>query len=435
MHRNGLLRAAACAAVSVVGVAGVANANGVAGDARPDARLVSSDLTLSSRPVYLQAAATTRPPLMSLLHQIGVGPALDEAKINIGGVIEGSYTHSFTSPPGNLMTGRVFDIEHEDPTLNQVALFVERAVSAPDAAKSGNFDIGGRIEWRYGGDSRFIHSVGLFDHQGFGDGPDNQWDLTQAFLDFAIPVGNGLVVRVGKQVTPIGLEVIDPSGNDFFSHSFLFGYAIPFTHTGVFVTYALTDQLTINGAVTRGWDTSLEDNNGTVDFLGWVQYTVDPQTKFQVSLITGPDQPGNNDDWRTLIDVIVSTKVGDNLTLAVNADYAIEEDSVSSVAGSTAQWFGVAFYAGYEVSKQLSVNARAEYFNDDDGARLTGAVGGTSVWEATLGLEITPFPDSDLGKGLVIRPEIRMDYANKAFFDGGTDHKQFTAAIDAYYKF
>ena len=429
MHRNGLVRTAAFAALACAGLVATARAGEAVSQSAP-APAASSALSLS-QPVYLQDTART--PLMGLLDQAGIVGPLDEAKISLYGWVEGSYTHSFDGPPGNFITGRVFDVEHEDPTLNQLVLVAERTVD--DALTKGQFDVGARVEWMWGGDARFIHSVGLFDHYGFGEGPDNQWDLTQAYFDVAVPVGNGLRVRAGKFVTPIGFEVINPTANYLYSHSFLFGYAIPFTHTGVLGTYKFSDELTVTGGITRGWDTSLEDNNDTIDFLGSASLTVSDKTTVTLSLVTGPDQPGNNDDWRTLVDLIVQHKLSDELTVALNADYAYEEDSVSSVDGSTAQWFGAAVYASYVVSPMVTVNARGEYFNDDDGARLTGAVGGTSVWEATLGLAITPLPEHQYGKNLVIRPEVRFDYANKGFFDAGTDHSQFTAAIDAIYKF
>ena len=323
-------------------------------------------------------------------------------------------------------------------------LYAERKVD--DSLAKHQFDIGGRIEWRYGADSRIIHSLGLFDYQGVGDGPNNQFDLTQAFVTVALPVGNGLKITAGKFVTPIGLETIDPTSNFLYSHSYLFGYAIPFTHTGVTASYDFTTALNVTAGFTRGWDTSLEDNNDTIDFLGTVTYKFDkasdPMSRWgghdsqvAVSLITGPDQPGDNSNYRTLVDVIVQTKVGDNLQLAFNGDYAYERNSHSSVSGSDAQWWGVAGYAKLTTSKYVDVNLRAEYFNDDDGARLTGSVGGAGVFEATAGLTITPLPDDKYGKNLSLRPEVRYDYASKNFFDGGTDRSQFTAAIDAIYKF
>ena len=63
------------------------------------------------------------------------------------------------------------------------------------------------------------------------------------------------------------------------------------------------------------------------------------------------------------------------------------------------------------------------------------APGSTSYYEATVGLAITPFPDNDIAKNFVVRPEVRYDYASKRVFDGGTDRYQFQAAIDAYFTF
>ena len=48
--------------------------------------------------------------------------------------------------------------------------------------------------------SVIVHSLGLFDHYGIynvpsgndADSPNNQWDVNQAYVDFAIPVGTGL---------------------------------------------------------------------------------------------------------------------------------------------------------------------------------------------------------------------------------------------------
>lgn len=439
MHREGLLRAAVCAAVAVAGLTASAKA---------DTAAQPTDLALG-RPLYLQDT-TARTPLMGVLDRVGVAKALDDAKITVGGLVEGSWTYSASSPPGNFITGRVFDVEHESILLNQAEIHVERLVD--DALAKKQFDIGGRMEWRWGTDSRFIHSVGAFDYYGFGDGPKNQWDPTQAYLDFAVPIGNGLKVRVGKFVTPIGTEVIDPSGNQFYSHSYLFGYAIPFTHTGVLGTYQFSDDLSVTAGVTRGWDTSLEDNNDTVDFLGSVtiklganadpfSYIGGKNSALTINLISGPDQPGDNDNYRTLIDVIATTLVGDNLKLGFNGDYAYERNSVSSPGGDDAKWWGVAAYAQLGLDRPLdktplvALNMRGEYFNDDDGARLAGAVGGAGVFEATVGLAITPLPDDKYGKNLVIRPEVRYDYATKGFFDGGSDRYQVTAAIDAYYKF
>src|SRR5204863_9978520 len=136
------------------------------------------------------------------------------------------------------------------------------------------------------------------------------------------------------------------------------------THTGVLGTYQLNDKVTVNAGVTRGWDTSLEDSNGTVDFLGGLAYTITDKTSLSFNVVAGPDQPGNNSDWRTVFDATLIHKVRDDLTLTLNGDYGWEQDSVSSVSGSDAQWFGIAGYASKTMNKFCTLNGRVEYFND-----------------------------------------------------------------------
>ena len=70
----------------------------------------------------------------------------------------------------------------------------------------------------------------------------SQFDLQQAFASYIVPFGSGLRFDVGKYVTHMGYEVIEgyDGYNDNYSRSILFGYAIPFTHTGVKASYAFS---------------------------------------------------------------------------------------------------------------------------------------------------------------------------------------------------
>ena len=83
------------------------------------------------------------------------------------------------------------------------------------------------------------------------------------------------------------------------------------------------------------------------------------------------------------------------------------------------------------MSDSTTANARLEWFNDPDDARGIG----DTVYEATLGLAIKPWPNSDLGSNFVVRPEVRFDYANTAFYDNGTDHYQWTVGVDAIFTY
>jgi hypothetical protein len=369
--------------------------------------------------------ASPRPntqPLMGLLDQVGVGQPLRDARINLFGHIEGSYTYNFDDPAGDLNLGRVFDLKHDRPTLNQIDFNAERLVDLT----SHQFDLGGRVEFLYGGDARFIHSNGILGHQDFFHGPEYQPDLTQLYLDVAVPVGNGLRVRAGKFLF---FKQIDPNASVFYSHSFTFGAALPFTLTGLTGYYPIDDRWSVEGGISRGWGQSLKDNNGAIDALGRIRYRAGDQTDIALAFITGPELDRDNSHYRTAVDFTVSQAVTDRLTLLLDAVLGHQ----AQPSGMTdANWYGLAGYAVYRINEYLSAAARLEWYRDEEG--FTTAVSQT-LFEATVGVTITPFPTDPVGANFKLRPELRADYSTKNYFDGLSRHDQWTAAIDAIFNF
>jgi hypothetical protein len=411
-------RAAKLACVALVASAG-ATAFAAQQPAEPlvEGRAPASQTAVTGQSEAEEAAPK---PLMALLDKTPIGNGLRDAGIEVGGLAEAGYTYSTSSPPDNVITGRAFDFENQDPTLNQVMLYAERTT---DASKP--WDLGFRIEALYGADARFTHSNGLLEE--FSDG-ENQFDLTQIYGEVVIPVGHGIKTKVGKFITPLGYELVNPSGNAFYSHSFLFGI-VPFAHTGVLGTYQVGDNLSVSFGFSRGWDQALEDNNDdALDAIGVVAYTLDDKTNLTFSFTTGPEQAGNSGRYRTALDFIATHQVNDKLTLAVNADYIF--DARAGQDGDDSQVYGVAGYLGYKLCPCATLNTRLEWFND------TSRIGGFDavLYEATVGVALTPFKDG-WASNLVIRPEARWDYADNDVFDGGTDDQQLTFGVDAYITF
>lgn len=417
-RRMDLVKAAALGALALAGVAQAAD-----------------------EPSYVQEQAKGRRPLMAVADRTGAGQMLDDVGVDISGHIEASYTWNFENPQGDVNVGRVFDDQHDELYLNQIDVTVQRTLTPDDNPQTGYADhvnFGFVMEWIYGQDSRLIHSNGLFDHHADDGARNEEFDLNQAFVTVGVPVGNGLLFTVGKFVTPIGYELINPTLNPLYSHSYLFGFAIPFTHTGVMAKYSFNENFSLTGGIVRGWDQSLEDNNDEPSYFVSAGYTWNRDDaepiNFIVTGMTGPEQANEGGNWRSIVDVIVSTKVSDQLTVAVNGDYAYEEDAQLNnegiATGKQAQWYGVAGYATYEISDMFSVSARGEWFNDHDNVRGLG----TNVYEATLGVAIKPFANHEIGSHLIIRPEVRYDYAEQGIFDGG-ENDQLTVAADVIFTF
>ncbi len=365
-----------------------------------------------------------QPLLTQVLNDAGVGKLLDDAHVKIGGYAQGSWTYSMSDPKNPTIPGRGFDFENQDLTLNGIGLNFERTV---DASK-GAFDVGGKLALLYGGDARFTHSNGLFDDNQHGD---TQYDITEAFVRLAVPVGRGLTLDIGKFITPIGYEYVDPTKNTLYSHGYLFNFAAPFSQTGIIGKLPISDQLTVMAGLTRGWDQSLEDNNGAIDFLGQVQYKPDSQWDTYFTLSVGPQQ-ADAYGYRTELDVLIYYTLNEKWKFGGEALYAIEAD-VPGTSDDYSQWYGAAFYPSYSVCNYASINGRLEWFSDND---LVRGVGANNVYEATLGVTFMPMAGQKcVGSGLQIRPEIRIDYADDKAFDGGNSYSQTTFAVDAVLAF
>ena len=116
----------------------------------------------------------------------------------------------------------------------------------------------------------------------------------------------------------------------------------------------------------------------------------------------------------------------------MNADYG-NAPHAPGVTGAP-QWYGIAGYAAYVLNDYLTPNLRLEYYGDTKGFTLgTGTL--ENLYEATLNVNIKPFPSDAIGQNLVIRPEVRLDYSEHRFFKSATHYDQFTFGIDAYFMF
>ena len=188
---------------------------------------------LAAPGVALAAAAPAAPTLSSVL---------DASGVSLSGDIDFSYsklsgTGAFTSGTND----RVFDYAHNSFGLQAIDVTVSKLPAE---------GYGGLVDLTMGKDASAIASSGL--------GPTNQsFDITQAYVQYA---SGATTVIAGKFVTMSGAEVIKTTGDTNFSRSILFGYAIPFSHTGVRATYKISDAVSLVGGVNNGWDQATDAN-------------------------------------------------------------------------------------------------------------------------------------------------------------------------------
>ena len=372
------------------------------------------------------------------------------SRFQIYGWVEGGITTNGTSPRDHQNFGHLFTDRANEPLLNQAVITAERTLDP----KATGFDWGFKVQFMYGTDARFIHSLGLLD---LATDEIMQPDLVEAYLNLHFPIltESGVDLKAGKFVTLEGAETIDPRANVFYSHTYIFNFGIPFNHTGALATIHTTKWLDIYAGITRGVNTSVWDNNSSVSFHGGLGLTFfDGKLTSLASTSIGPETPNDNRDMRYLNDITTTWKITDKLTSITDLNY-IEDD-----AGSVSRGYGVAQYFTYALKDWLTLGIRYEVWRDENGffvaqfashndfihlergdsdfvpdPRTVG--GGSTTYSAlTFGVTIQPPVPKPLA-GLMIRPEVRWDRSLNGTtpFNDSSQRNQFTAGLDVILKF
>ncbi|HEX8948054.1 MAG TPA: porin [Dissulfurispiraceae bacterium] len=315
--------------------------------------------------------------------------------------LQGGYTYNLSNPDSQENRLRVFDHKANSFTLDLAQILFNK-----DAA-TGN--VGYRLKVSAGETAKFIHATGLGSTNA-GESP-HEFDLTEAYLGYIAPLGNGLKVQFGKFVTMHGAEVIEAKDNMNYSRSLLFNFAIPFTHTGLMAGYPFSDKVSANFYVVNGWDNFNDEGNSKTLGLS-VNVTPAEQFSAAVNLMNGREQDLQTGikSNRFLSDTVITVKPVKKVTFVVNTDYALQ--SRSAPDGRDAKWYGVAGYVKYDFTDLFSTAVRAEYFKDPEGAR-------TGTAQAVK--EVTLTPEFKAAKDLVVRPEYRHDWSDKDAFDSHRD--------------
>ncbi|HEY6233556.1 MAG TPA: outer membrane beta-barrel protein [Candidatus Elarobacter sp.] len=314
----------------------------------------------------------------------------------------GNGTAGFSFANGG--ASRTFDTISRQPMLNAINVQLQK-----------NGPLFGKLELTAGTNANVIAS---YPYANNPNALQTAFDVTQAYVGFS---SGPLAVQAGKFETLAGAEVIEDPANANVSRSILFGYAVPFTHTGARLTYTVNPAVSLIAGVNNGWDNLKGPGGPKTAELG-IAYTG------SVVSVTAQGYSGmerySNAMWsatgdspaghRSLIDVVATVKATPKLTFVGNFDTGrqtavpLVDSTGAFVPGlpgglGTATWNGVAGYAQYQLNAKLSAALRAETFNDHGGYRT----GYDQQWrETTLTLAYAP------SAPVVFRVEGRTDRSN-----------------------
>jgi hypothetical protein len=334
--------------------------------------------------------------------------------IEVGGWIQLGYSSRPTAFNDSFQDNSVL--------LNQGWIYLDKAAES----ESG--------EWAWGYHADFVYGSDASNTQSFGNNP-GRFDLDPGFQhgnreDWAIPqlyaeISNGeWTVKGGHFYTLHGYEVVQATGNFFYTHAYTMNYAEPFTHTGVLVTHALSDETEFYGGWTAGFDTGFDQAAGGSNFIGGYSTSLVEGLRVTqimsfgnfganfVSPISGiaPNQRGS-----FALSTVVDYQVSDKL------NYVIQNDILKTGSYDT---FGINQYLIYQVDDCVGAGARLEWWKAD----------GRSVNAFTVGLNVKPHAN------VTVRPEWRYDWSpggntNAGIQAGTVNQSNGTFAIDVVVTF
>ena len=276
--------------------------------------------------------------------------------------------------------------------LHQAWLFREKA-----ASRSGDWDIGYRLDLVYGIDAQ--------DLQAFGNAPtgaptawDNSWDfgsygwaLPQAYVQFANCEWD---VKVGKFFSPFGYEVIGAPSNFFYSHSYTMYNTEPFTMSGVLTERQIAPGRSIILGATLGWDTGFENNDGGNLITG---IRLQPNDFVDIALTSSIGDTGYRGTG-TMSSAVAQLQLTDSLSYVFQGDMLNLEE---------VNEFGFIHYLFNEINPCLKLGARLEWWKSDQ-----FTVPNRSTYEFTMGANYRA------NANITLRPEVRFDWGALAIDPG-----------------
>ena len=355
-----------------------------------------------------------------------------------------------SDPDSRRNFGQLFTDLSNRPVLNQLLGTVSRDVDP----KATSPDFGFKFQLMYGSDARIVHTLGVFDQLIHNR---NQLSIVEANVTAKLPgvFANGLDIKAGIYPTPLGVELIDPKNNAFYSHSYIFNYGLPFKHTGILATAHVSDIVDLYFGIDSGTNVAIGygtgDNNNRPGGIAGFGLNV-PGGKVTVLALThiGPENsrrntPFANERLRYFNDVAIVWKATDKLTLTTELNY-VKDD------GFRAEAYGIAQYASYAINDQVALNGRVEFFRDNNNffvanpvaerdlanlqrgtfSRIITAPRATTYSAYTVGLTYKPAGLPPALTTAMFRPELRYDQTlnNSRAFNDGKDRGVFTIAAD-----
>jgi hypothetical protein len=355
-------------------------------------------MTALPRPLLAQAASSQPSPLASAapddllmayadavsLLSFARSSLTDATGIDFHGTFDLGVNYNFNQPAAGNNLYRAFDYfgaSNFEP--NQLELYFSRASAGwlPGFVIDLNFL--NAAEVLYGNTTYYGRTHGAWN-------PCGWMDPTEVYLTYTLPLGTGLTVMAGRQTTLIGLEVIPTWNNINYNQSvgLLFALGEPLTDTGIRAVYSLNRYATVTLGINNGWDTIASKNlfqtvEGQLALTPWedlswnIQGTYGPATGSQAGSKLGAAD--TTILWKTpfrplqvAMEYLYASQTAPVYYTPVVEGPAYPNPLTAPAANpiqSSVHWQGVGSWIVYDVTPNLRLATRGEWFSDPEGAR------------------------------------------------------------------
>ncbi|MCE9526331.1 MAG: porin, partial [Planctomycetales bacterium] len=298
--------------------------------------------------------------------------------ITAGGYVAQSYVWNPYRPVDRFNGPLTWTERSNDYQLNEIYFYAGKAANNEGCGTA----FGWRTDMLYGTNYRWDTSAGF----------ESSWGSNNQFYGLAVPAlyaemaYNNLNIKAGRFISPVGFYTVG-QGNNFFSFiPYTYQYGEPFTHTGVWGNYKVSDDFTVGAAITHGWDNSDNTGNPHAGALANATYTIDEQRSLAWVGLLGPEPNfsgvnpsshlsplgtvGTGYTNRYFQTLVYTNKLSDDMMFVLQSDFGTQNDAVAP--GVNAKWYGINSYLYWNMTCRCQWGVNAEWFRDQGGFRVGG---------------------------------------------------------------
>ena len=355
------------------------------------------------------ACAAMRPRLL-LLSLLAIAPSaaaeapkkVDAPKVELTPIayVEVGASWNFNKPSNGITNYRGFDNRHATFSLTNVALGAQATYGPVEA----------RVVLQVGQtpSTYYLAEPILAGTPSTAASSPELWKYVQeAWLAYKAPIGRGLRLQGGVQLSPIGPESLAIKDSWSWSRSNLF-FGLPFYHMGFKASYDLTDRWSVTAGVYNGWNNVIDGNLGK-SVTGHVTYKLPDELTVQLLYFGGVERTKGAPEgeyWRSDFDAWAQWDVHPRVSLLAELNGGFEPNRFG-----TSDWYAASFSARFRLARFLYVAGRTDAFFEDVARNASGAASPIfwpSRWVASQTATVDLRPTDD---HLSFRIEYRHDSA------------------------